>query len=1031
MHMRKFPMLLLGLSVLSTQLHAQNRTITGKVTDENGAAVPNASVTVKGSNLGTTTSADGSFSISVPPNARNLVVTSVGFGNQEISINNRSNVTVSMRNSETGLQEVVVVGYQQRKKRDEAGAISSIRGAEIQNIPTSSIDRVMQGKAAGVVVQGNSGIPGGGVTVRIRGYGSVTSGNNPLYVIDGVQLNTGNTNTFTQSNPLAFLNPNDIESIDVLKDAASAAIYGAAASNGVVIITTKKGRAGKTKFTFNTYLGQTSTLKKLDVVNSQEYFDLRTEATGNANNLSPRDLLVRRSVLVNDFRYPSALVNGLTDKGLDSLVAATPTYDWQDEAFRRGKVQNYELGISGGNERTTFRISGNYSQQEAIVTKADFQRYGLNFNLSNKATDRLTISTGLNLSTFRQEGPFGGGGGSSLGNIAFSAAGILPFNPIYNADGTYYGMPGQTPANLSGVLNQNAVAVNNLNKINQRTNQLIGNVQGEYKLMNWLTFRSYYSLDYRNVQGNSYWDPRTADAFARNGLIQASSNWNTNFLTDQLLLANHDFGTKHHVDGLLGFEYNRQNFNSLFASGENIPTPAFTTLGGAATPVSATASTSQYRQLSYFGNANYTYAGKYIVGVSARYDGSSRFGADNQYGFFPAVKVGWNVDREDFMKSADFLSTLRLRLSYGTAGNNQIGNFAPKGLYVGGANYGGRSGLNFAQLSNPDLTWETNTTTNFGVDFGFINNRITGSVELYKKKTTELLLSQGVSYTTGFNSVFSNVGEVQNKGVELTLNGGLLKSKQNNGLNWNVTFTMAYNKSKLLKLFGDVKQYQASDNAISGFVPNYIVGEELYAVNTAPYAGVNPATGRAMWYDSLGNITYQIQTPRDNRVIGSELPKYTGGLTNSISYKGFTLDVFFQYEYGRLVNDGQISFLSEASGRINWLQSIYENRWTAPGQVTDVPRMNLAAETKSSGQGGGSRLWVKGDYVRLKNVMLSYDLPSNLIRRVKLSGVKVYVQGTNLYTWTAAPSYDPEFLGAGTGQIPQSRNMTVGLQLGF
>jgi TonB-linked SusC/RagA family outer membrane protein len=1023
-------MLLLGLSVLSTQLHAQNRTITGKVTDENGAPVPNASVTIKGSNSGTTTGVDGSFSISVPANAR-LVVTSVGFGNQEIGIGNRSNVSVSMRNAETGLQEVVVVGYQQRKKRDEAGAISSIRGADIQNIPTSSIDRVMQGKAAGVVVQGNSGIPGGGVTVRIRGYGSITSGNTPLYVVDGLQVNTGNTNTFTQSNPLAFLNPNDIESIDILKDAASTAIYGAAGSNGVVIITTKKGRAGKTKFTFNTYLGSTSTLKKLDVVNSQEYFALRTEATGNANNLSPRDVLVRRSVLINDYRYPSALVNGLTDKGLDSLVAATPTYDWQDEAFRHGKIQNYELGISGGNERTTFRLSGNYSQQEAIVTKADFQRYGLNFNLTNKATDRLTVSTGVNLSTFRQEGPFGGGGGSSLGNIAFSAGGILPFNPIYNADGSYYGMPGQTPANLSGVLNQNAVAVNDLNKISQRTNQIIGNVSGDYKLMNWLTFRSFYSLDYRNVLGNSFWDPRTADAFARNGLIQQSSNWNTRFLTDQIFLVNHDFGAKHHFDGLAGYEYIRENFNSMFASAENIPTPQFTTLGGAATPVSATASTSQQRAQSFFGSANYTYAGKYIVGVSARYDGNSRFGSDQPYAFFPAIKLGWNVDREDFMKPVDFISALRLRFSAGTAGNNQVGNFAAKGLYVGGANYGGRSGLNFAQLANPALTWESNFNPNFGLDFGFLNNRITGTVEVYRKKTTDLLLFQPVSLTTGFNGVNRNIGQVENKGYELTLNGGILKSRQANGLDWNVTFTLGYNKSKLLQLFGDTKIISPTDNAISGFAPNYILGEELYAVYAAPYAGVNPATGRPMWYDSLGNITYQIQAPRDNRVIGSELPKYTGGLTNSIRYKGFTLDVFFQYEYGRLVNDGQVSFLSEASGRINWLQSIYDNRWTTPGQITDVPRMNLVAETKSSGAGAGSRLWVKGDYVRLKNVMLSYDLPSNVIRRVKMSGAKVYVQGTNLYTWTATPSYDPEFLGAGTGQIPQSRNITVGLQIGF
>ncbi|GAA4320525.1 SusC/RagA family TonB-linked outer membrane protein [Flaviaesturariibacter amylovorans] len=1012
-------------------VQAQNRTVAGKVTDQAGQGVPNATVGIKGTNLGTTTGADGSFSISVPANARTLVISSVGYGAQEIRIGSESSYTVSLRSAETGLQEVVVVGYQARRKRDEAGAISTIRAAEIENLPVSSIDRAMQGRAAGVVVQGNSGIPGGGVTVRVRGVGSIGSGNNPLYVVDGVQLNTNNTNTFTQSNPLAFINPNDIESIDILKDAASAAIYGAAASNGVVIITTKKGKAGKTRFTLNSYYGQTSPLKYLDVVNSQEYFQLRTEATANSQNLPTNSLTAKRSVLINDYRQNATLVNGLTEKGIDSLVATIPTYDWQREAFRNGAVRNVELGVSGGNERTTFRLSANYNVQEAIVTKADFRRAGLNFNLSNKATDRLTISTGINLSTFDQKGPFGGGGGSSLGNIAFSSPGVLPFNPIYNSDGSYYGMPGQTPSNLSGVLSQNAVAVNDLNKISQRTNQLIGNIQGEYKLFDWLSFRSYYALDYRNVTGDSWWDPRTPDAFARGGLGQTTANNNINFLTTQLLSAQHNFNDDFRVDGVLGYEYRRENFNYLYASADNFPGPQFTTLGTAANPVSIDQSTSQYRQQSVFGNANITYAGKYILGLVARYDGASRFGSEKPYGFFPGIKLGWNIDREKFFAPLNFISTFRLRASLGSSGNNQIGNFDALGLYSGRSiSYGGRGGIQYANLANPRLTWESNRTLNLGLDYGFLNNRISGSVEVYNKRTTDLLLSQGVSLTTGFTSVVSNVGEVENKGVEVTLTANPLKSKRPGGFNWSSTFTMAYNKSKLLQLYGDVKNITVGSNPVSGNA-THIVGEELYSVWTAPYAGVNPATGRPMWYDSLGNITYQIQTPRDNRVIGSELPKYTGGLNNTFSFKGFTLDVFFQYEFGRLVNDGQVSFLSESSGRISFLQSIYEERWTKPGDVTDVPRMNLTAEPKASGGLGGSRLWVKGDYIRLKNVMLSYDIPNSIMRRIRSTGAKVYVQGTNLATWTASPSYDPEFLGAGTGQIPQSRNVTVGIQLGF
>lgn len=1012
---------MLSLLLLSAQLIAQNRTISGRITDDKGSGVPNASVVIRGTTQGTTTSSDGNFTLTVPSSARALMVSSVGLGEKEVTLTPADTYNIVLSSKAVDLQEVVVVGYQQRRRRDEAGAISTIKAGEIENLPTSSIDRLLQGRAAGVVVQANNGIPGGAVTVRVRGYGSINAGNTPLYIVDGVQLNTANTTTFTQSNPLSFLNPNDIETIDILKDAASAAIYGAAASNGVVIITTKKGRAGKTKINFETYYGQTSPLKYLDVVNTQEYFQLRTEATGNFNNLPANDLAVKRSVLVNDFRLPSATVNTWDNKTIDSFISVSPTYDWQRAAFRNGNIQNYELGISGGNERTTFRISGNYNNQQAVITKADFKRYGLNFNLVNKATDKLTVTTGLNLSTFSQQGPFGGGdANSSLGNISFAASGILPYNPIYNPDGTYYGLPGQTPANLAGVLSQNPVAVNDLNKISQRTNQMVGNIQGEYKLFEWLSFRSFYSLDYRNVIGNSYWDPRTPDGFNRGGLGQTFTNWNTNFLTTQMLSARHEFGGKHRLDGILGYEYRKEDFSSTSASGDGFPTPQFTTLGTAANPVSVFQSTSQFRRQGAFANANYSFDGKYIFGVTGRYDGSSRFGANTRYGFFPGVKVGWNIDREKFMENSKVLSSLRLRASYGANGNDQIANLGALGLYSGGVNYGGRAGIQYTQLSNPELSWEANNTLNLGLDFGFINNRINGSVEVYDRRTSELLLDQQVSLTTGFNSVRSNVGKVQNRGVELTLNVNPIRSISG-GFNWNSTFTFAYNKSKLLELYSGAKDLGTA----------YRVGQPLFLVQTAPYAGVSPATGRPMWYDSLGNLTYQIVSPKDLRIIGDELPEFTGGLNNTFSYKGLTLDVFFMYEYGRLVNDGQINFLSEASGRINWLQDIYDKRWTTPGQVTSVPRMNLAAEQKSSGVQAGSRMWYNGDFIRLKNILLSYDLPNNLTRRLKITNARFYVQATNLATFSDLASYDPEFLGAGTGQIPQSRNFTVGLQLGL
>lgn len=542
--MRKILLLLLG-AFACLQLLAQNRTITGRITDESGTGIPNASVRIKGTSLGTTTNAAGDFSISVPANGNTLVVSSVGFGEKEVAIGTQTTVNASLTSSDKGLQEVVVVGYQTRRKIDEAGAISTIRASELENQPVASLDKAMQGRAAGVVVQSNNGIPGGAITVRIRGYGSINAGNQPLYVVDGIQLNTTNTNTFTQSNPLAFLNPNDIESIDILKDAATAAIYGASAANGVVIITTKKGRAGKTKFQFNTYYGVADRLKKLDVANSQEFFALRTEATANNQNKGV-DAAVKRTVLINDYRFPATQINAYGDKQLDSLIATVPTYDWQDEAFRKGNIRNYELSASGGNDRTTFRLSANYNTQQAIITAADFTRGGINLNFTNKATDKLTFSSNINLSSFNQKAPFGGAGGSSLGNLSFAASGILPFNPFYTSDGSFYGLPAQNPANLSGVLNQNALAVNAYNTANQRTSQAIGNIQAEYKILDWLSFRSFYALDYRTVEANSFWDQRTQDGAPRGGLGQVSNNWNTNFLTNQLLTANYDFSDKHH-----------------------------------------------------------------------------------------------------------------------------------------------------------------------------------------------------------------------------------------------------------------------------------------------------------------------------------------------------------------------------------------------------------------------------------------------------------------------------------------------------
>jgi TonB-dependent starch-binding outer membrane protein SusC len=1017
---RLIPILAFLFAALVT--NAQNKTVTGKVTDDKNTPLGSANVQQTG-NVGNTvnTKVDGTFSISVPTSTKSLVISYVGYEKKTVNIGNDNYMEVQLTQVGSKGDEVVVVGYQVRKKRDEAGAISSIKASQIENQPNLSLDKALQGKAAGVLVQANNGIPGGSINVRIRGEASLNAGNSPLYVIDGVQINTRNDGAFTQANPLAFLSPDDIESIDVIKDAATAAIYGSTASNGVVLVTTKKGKAGKTKFGLNFSVGQITPLLKAPVLNSQQFYQLRAEAVGNANNLPATSLAVKQNVLTF-FRVPGA--NTMTDAQADAAAAALPTYDWQDESFTKGLVRNIELYMSGGTDKAIYRISASTQLQETFVTKADFNRQGVKFDLTNKPNDKLTFTTSINLSSFKQNNPFATDG-SFLGSPAFSAPAILPMNPVRNTDGSYYGIPGQTPfASLIGTLNQNIVAVNDFNSGFTRTNQLVANFSPEYKIKSWLTLKLFGGLDYRVVQGKNVRDQRTPDGFGRKGIVNVQSNWNTNKLVSASLAFNKAITSVHKIDGVVGTEYRDELNESITATGDGFPTFEFTNLNSAANPFSVGEFYTGFKRNGIFAGLNYNYDSKYLVGVTARYDGSSRFSAKNRYGTFGGIKLGWNMDRENFLINSKVVSQLRLRVSTGSTGQDQIGNFDALGLFGSGGIYNGNAGTFFNQLENPTLKWETTTDKNIGIDFGLFKNRITGSFEVYQKNTKDLLLTQPVQLTTGFAGITSNIGKLRNQGIELTINADVIRAKDTRAFKWDVTFVAAQNKQKVTELYGG-NQILPSD-------PSIRVGEPVNVLFTQRYAGVNPATGRPMWLDTFGNLTYQVAA-RDRVVQGpTRLPIYTFGFTNNISYKGFTLTAFFQGEYGRYSTDGQVNFLTENLARINELQYIYDNRWTTPGQLTYVPRMNAnGAETKGSGAQSGNRMWFKADYIRLKNVMLSYDFSSKILSKLKISNARFYVQGTNLFTYSDWYGYDVEFVGTATGIIPQSKNVTMGIQIGF
>jgi TonB-linked SusC/RagA family outer membrane protein len=1004
------------LFLVNAMAFAQGRVITGTVTStEDGMGVPGATVLVKGTTIGTATDIDGKYSINVPAGSNVLVFTFVGLTSQEVNIGNRSTINVALESDITALSEVIVTGYGTQPKREVTGAVSSVKGDAIQNLPLQSFDRALQGRASGVQVRSSNGLPGGAVNIRIRGVGSINAGNEPLFIVDGVQLNNQSNAAFTQSNPLAFLNPNDIESMEILKDAASAAIYGSQAANGVVIITTKKGKQGKAKFEFNAFSGETQPMKFLDILSGPEWYGMRRDAFINSGVANPE-----ANALSNMGRLPSNWTT-LTRPALDALGLALPTYDWQREVMGAGKLNNYEMSVSGGDDKTTFFLSGSYNYQQASFRPVDFERGTVRVALTHQATKRLSIETNMNLSTFQQNVPFAVEG-SFLGNPAFSASAVLPHNAIYNEDGTFN-------TAIAGVLGQNVVLVNSYNSGIQRTNTAVGNLITNYKIAKNLSFRSLFGLDYRLLQGDNYRDPRTPDGAGVVGRSSVQSDWRTRFITTQTLNWNKTFNGVHNVSALAGVEYLSETREGISGAGIGFPTFQFRTIQSAATPESVSGFWTGYRRASAFSSVNYDFKKKYLVTVTARYDGSSRFGTQNQYGLFPSVRVGWSLVEEEFLKNSSTISEMKFRASYGLTGNDQIGNFDARGLYGGGGNYSGSAGIVPSSLANLGLSWETNNTLNLGIDYGFFENRITGSIDAFDRRTKDLLLSQPILWINGFSGISNNVGELQNRGLEFELS---TVNIDKGGFRWNSSFNITRIDNQIVSLYSGL-QFLPANPGIAVGQPVGRSGEG--AIFAAEYAGVNPATGRPMWYDINGNITY-LPLAADRRYQGSSLGTTFGGLNNTFTYKGFEFTTFFTYEYGGIGGDGQYGFLRENGTRLtlNALREVNDRSWKTPGQITDIPRnvtTNGGNEARGAGRNSGTAALLKYDFIRLSQLTLAYSFKPSLVSRIGLSRARIYMQGVNLWTYTDYPGYDPEFTGAGTGQVPLTKSYTLGVQIGF
>ena len=1012
------------LLFFSVQVFAQ-KTITGKVSDENGNPLSSVSVLIKGAKTGTVTNNDGMFSILLPSNATTLVFSFLDKESKEVVVGSSTSLNVLLVGKDKSMDEVVVVGYTVQKKKDVAAAITKISGADIATMPQPSFSQAMQGRSAGVSIAANSGIPGGSINVRIRGAGSITAGNEPLYIVDGIQINSSNSasvaaststtvTTRTENNPLSFLNNADIESIEILKDAAASAIYGAKAAGGVVLVTTKKGVAGKARYNVNMYYGQLSPIRTQTPMNTLEYITARAEGqsfkTGGVTSFAT----ARASVLAE-----LALSPTLTNEQIKAL----PGTNWVNETWGTGRMRNLELSMAAGSQTTNIYMSGSYNFQESIIKPTDYERGTFLLKGSHKASSKLMFESQINLSTFLQSGTFGQvGEGNFTINPAYAATQILSINPVYNSSGNFYNLAGAVGEPWFSSFANNIVAASALLKNKTRTNQMVGSIGVTYNINADFTIKSMASLDYRLAQVKSYWDPRLIGAqySSVGGQGEIASNWNTNFLTNTVLNYKKTLGNGHNISGLLGVEYRNDIGQGTSAVAQGFPTADFQNLSSAAAPVAITETWTGYATWSQFTRLGYNFKSKYIAGFTLRRDGSSRFGSNNQYGYFPSVQFAWNAKDERFMKDMKSISELKFRYSYGESGNDQLGNFASRQLYGATNVYNNNPTINPSQLGNPDLTWETRSEHNFGLDLGLFRNRISLTFDAFNRVNKNLLLDRSLYSTTGFSSITQNAGAVRNRGLEF-----LIRVKPFDGeFKWESSFNITFIDNEITKLYDTVKILPGD--------PATRIGNSIDGNFTNMWAGINPATGRTMWLDKNGNITYNPSA--DDRILfGSINPRTYGGWNNSFSYKGIGLVGFFQYEYGRRRFDTQLQQEARLGfGSQNSIKYIYDNRWTTPGQITFVPRANDATgDMGSASWNTGTRFFGKSDYIRLKQITLSYTFSATLLKKVKLNSVRMYVQGVNLWTYTKWVGTDPEFTGGNATVIPQSKNITAGVQIGF
>lgn len=1034
---------------------AQDITVSGQVTSsDDNSSLPGVSVQVKGTNRGTTTDADGRYRISAPANAQ-LVFSFIGFTNQEVSVNNRSTVNLSLKSNATDLSEVVVVGYGTQTRRDATGSIGSIKGGKLADMPIQSFESGLAGRTTGVQITSPNGVLNAPPVFRIRGTNSISLSSYPLVVVDGIPTYTENySSTNAPNNPLASINPNDIESVDVAKDAAATAIYGSRAANGVVFITTKRGKSGSVKVNYDGWVGFSNTYRLPQLLNAQDYVTFKSSAVANNPNVA------------SSIRYMQS--NDANGNPIDTR--------WYDYVYRQGVSHSHNLNVSGGSDKTTYYFSAGYTNQQGILQKNNFERINTLFNVDSKLGKAFTVGGKISYSNEKNLSATSSG---SLSGEAFSTAGLgrlaIVLPPIispYNNDGSYNlnGSAIGSAANISGISNlsyYNPVPSLDLNRSNSEGNHIQSNVYAQLKPLDWITLRSTYGIDYLYVDNDLFWSPVSGDGYSYTGYASAIYGKYKTWVWTNTAQFDRSFGS-HNLSLLVGQEQQRRTSNAFGINRQQLSDNAYNQIQAGWVLNNATGmSFGENYLLSAFGRLNYNYKEKYFLSGNLRQDEYSALG--QKKGLFYGASAGWEITQEGFWKSArldNIFSSFKIRGSYGKVGNiGGIGDYTPYSTFSSGL-YGGAATLAFSSVGNPLLKWETSTKTDVGFNYGLLNDRITGEFAYYRNDVDNLILNVAQSPSTGLpTNPPQNIGRMYNKGFEFSVNARIINGRS---FQWNSNFNITFNKNEVVALAPGLNSIQTATSleTVNQTQPGYSLGY-LWVVRTN---GVDPQTGKRIFVNSAGqNVYYQYYAPTgqynysttpdgttryvsptggtaitqaaDGVMYANVLPKQYGGWDNTFRYKNFDLNVLMTYQLGFYVYYGTNAGLHDQRWWNNH-NDVLTDAWQKEGDTGKKYAKPVYSDNVSNGSAFPLDINVfRGDFLKLRTVSLGYSLPSTLATRLRMSNLRLYVSGQNLAVLTKYPGPDPEVSSNGSGSntaqgvdrntIGNTRTITIGLKAGF